>query len=505
MPFSWELLGNGFATALTPGNLLFALIGSIVGTLVGVLPGIGPTSGIAILLPLTTVLPPIPAIIMMAAIYYGAMYGGSTTAIVVNIPGEASSVPTAMDGYQLAKQGRAGPALAISAIASFVAGTLSLVGLTFFAPALASVALAFGPPEYFALMFMALSLVISLSGRALLKGFLGMTIGLLAAMIGMDPLTGAARLTFGIPALMAGVNFISVIIGLFAIGEVLVNVEREVAHIYETKLKTWLPLPTIEDLKVTWAAMVRSTGTGFFLGLLPGCSPAVTTFVAYDIEKRFSRRPEKFGQGAIEAVAAAEGANNSTCSGGFVPLFAFGIPSGPALAVLLGGFMMYGLQPGPRLFYENPELVWTVIASMYIGNAMLLVLNLPLVGMWARIAMIPFPILGPLIILFSVIGAYSVRYLIFDVWVALIFGVIGYLMRKFGFPLAPIVLASVLAQMLETSLKQSLSISLGSPLIFFTRPISAAFMLLGLIVVARGLWAQYRGRAVELADEGGEA
>ncbi|QGP92911.1 Tripartite tricarboxylate transporter TctA family protein [Neomoorella glycerini] len=499
MSFSWSYLLHGFYLAFTPLNLLYALIGSVVGTLVGVLPGIGPTSAIAILLPLTTVLPPIPAIIMMAAIYYGAMYGGSTTAIVVNIPGEASSVPTAMDGYQLARQGRGGPALGVAAISSFVAGTLSLVGLTFFAPLLANVALAFGPPEYFALMFMALSLVISLSGRALLKGLIATALGLLVAMIGLDPLTGEARLTFGTVSLMAGVNFISVIIGLFAIGEVLVNVERAVASIYENKIRDWLP--TKEDLKQSWGAMLRSSVIGFFLGLLPGCSPAVTTFIAYDAEKKVSKRPHLFGHGAIEGVAAAEGANNATCSGGFVPLFSFGIPSGPALAVLLGGFMMYGLQPGPMLFKENPDLVWAVIASMYLGNVILLVLNLPLVGLWARIALIPFPILGPMIILFSVIGAYSVRFLMFDVWVALIFGVLGYLMRKLGFPLAPMVLATVLAQMLETSLKQSLVLSNGSPLIFFTRPIAAVFMLLAVVMIAWGLWLQFSGRGAELAAD----
>ncbi|NLE75642.1 MAG: tripartite tricarboxylate transporter permease, partial [Chloroflexi bacterium] len=465
----------------------------------GVLPGIGPTSGIAILLPLTLVLPPAPALIMMAAIYYGAMYGGSTTAIVVNIPGEASSVPTAIDGYELAKQGRAGPALGISAISSFVAGTLGLVGLTFFAPALASVALSFGPPEYFALMFMGLSLVISLSGRALLKGLAAAIFGLLVMTIGLDPLTGSARLTFGSVELMAGVNFISVIIGLFAIGEVLVNVEQRVSHIYETKKLGWLP--TWQDIRESAAAMIRSSFIGFFLGLLPGCAPAVTTFVAYDVERRVSRRPERFGHGAIDGVAAAEGANNATCSGGFVPLFAFGIPSGPALAVLLGGLMMYGLQPGPMLFKENPQLVWTVIASMYIGNAMLLVLNLPLVGMWARIALLPFPILGSLIVVFSVIGAYAVRYLMFDVWVALIFGVIGYLMRKLQFPLGPMVLATVLAQMLETSLKQSLILSHGSPLIFFTRPISAALMLFALFTIGRSLWSQWQGRLLPVVSD----
>jgi putative tricarboxylic transport membrane protein len=502
MLFSWDFLMQGFSIALSPMNLLWALVGCLVGTLIGVLPGIGPTSGIAILLPLTTVLPPTSAIIMMAAIFYGAMYGGSTTAIVVNIPGEASSVPTAIDGYELAKQGRGGPALGIAAISSFVAGTLSLVGLTFFAPVLANFALAFGPPEYFALMFMGLSLVISLSGRALLKGVIAMALGLVASLVGQNPLTGVARLTFGSMELMAGVNFISVIIGLFAISEVMMNVEQHVARIYEMKVRDWMP--TWADVKQCWGAMLRSTGVGFFLGLLPGCAPAVTTFVAYDIEKRVSKHPEKFGHGAIEGVAAPEGANNATTSGGFVPLFAFGLPTGPALAVLLGGLMMYGLQPGPMLFKENPQFVWAVIASMYIGNVILLILNLPLVGWWARIALIPFPILGPLIILFSVIGAYSVRYLLFDVWVALIFGVIGYLMRKLGFPIAPMVLATVLAQMLETSLQQSLLISQGSPLIFFTRPIAAVFMGLAILSIVRGVWLQIRTRAPEVALEEGE-
>jgi putative tricarboxylic transport membrane protein len=436
---------------------------------------------------------------MMAAIYYGAMYGGSTTAIVVNIPGEASSVPTALDGYELAKQGRAGPALAIAAISSFVAGTLSLAGLTLFAPVLSEFALLFGPPEYFALMFMGLSLVISLSGQALLKGLIGASMGLMISLIGQNPLTGAARLTFGIQELMAGVNFISVIIGLFALGEVFANVEKKITLILEKKKIDWMP--TMADINRCWGAMLRSTVVGFFLGLLPGCAPAVTTFVAYDLEKRVSKHPEQFGKGAIEGVAAPEGANNATCSGGFVPLFAFGLPTGPALAVLLGGFMMYGLQPGPLLFKEQPEFVWAVIASMYIGNVICLILNLPLVGMWARIALIPFPILGPLIIMFSVIGAYSIRFLMFDVWVALVFGVIGYVMRKFRFPMAPLVLASVLAQMLETSLSQSLVISRGSPLIFFTRPIAAVFMALAILSIIRGFWVQIKyGRPEALVE-----
>src|SRR3990172_69369 len=315
MLFSWEFLIQGFADALTWSNLLWALIGCLVGTLIGVLPGIGPSAGIAVLLPLTTMIPPTSGIIMMAAIYYGAMYGGSTTAIVVNIPGEASSVPTAIDGYEMAKQGRAGAALGISAISSFVAGTLGLVGLTFFAPLLANFALAFGPPEYFALMFIGLSLLIILSLTA------------------QPPLTGPAPLTFGVVDLMAGLNFISIIIGLFAVSEVMINVERAATHIYATKIHGWMP--TWAEIRQCTGTMLRSSGIGFFLGLLPGCAPAVTTFIAYDVEKRISKTPERFGKGAIEGVAAPEGANNATSSGGFVPLFAFGLPTGPALAVLL--------------------------------------------------------------------------------------------------------------------------------------------------------------------------
>jgi putative tricarboxylic transport membrane protein len=499
MGFSFDYLLQGFATALTFQNLFWALVGCFIGTLVGVLPGIGPVSGIAILLPLTTVLPPTSAIIMMAAIYYGAMYGGSTTAIVVNIPGEASSVPTAIDGYEMAKQGKAGPALAISAIASFVAGTLSVIALTLFAPMLAEFAVVFGPPEYFALMFMGLSLVISLSGRALLKGVISMALGLAAALIGQDPLTGAARLTFGTVTLNAGVDFISVIVGLFAISEVMINVEQRIVAISEMDISNWMP--TWADITQCKWTMLRATGVGFFLGLLPGCAPSVTTFVAYDLEKRVSKHPERFGKGAIEGVAAPEAANNATSTAGFVPLFSFGLPTAPSMAVMLGGLMMYGLQPGPMLFAQNPQFVWAVIASMYIGNVMLLILNLPLVGMWAKICKIPFYILGPLIVFCAMVGTYSIRFQPFDVWVMLGFGVLGYFMRKLGFPVAPMVLASVLAQMLETSLGQALLISQGSPLIFFTRPISAVFMALALLSIGRGIWAQVRAQAPEVVIE----
>ena len=502
MGFSFEYLLNGFAIALTWQNLFWALVGCFIGTLVGVLPGIGPVSGIAILLPLTTVLPATSAIIMMASIYYGAMYGGSTTAIVVNIPGEASSVPTAMDGYEMAKQGKAGPALAISAIGSFVAGTLSVIALTLFAPMLAEFAVVFGPPEYFALMFMGLSLVISLSGRALLKGIISMAIGLTAALIGQDPLTGAARLTFGFPTLLAGVDFISVIVGLFAISEVMINVEQRIVAISEMEIKNWMP--TWADTKKCGWTMIRATGVGFFLGLLPGCAPSVTAFVAYDVEKRFSKHPEEFGHGAIQGVCAPESANNATSTAGFVPLFSFGLPTAPSMAVLLGGLMMYGLQPGPLLFVQSPDFVWAVIASMYIGNVMLLVLNLPLVGMWAKIVRIPFYILGPMIVFCALVGTYSLRFQVFDIWMMTLFGVIGYFMRKLGFPIAPMVLASVLAQMLETAMGQALLISQGSPLIFFTRPISLVFMVLAFLSIGRGLWAQLKAKAPEVVTDDAE-
>ena len=371
------------------------------------------------------------------------------------------------------------------------------MGLTFFAPTLAGFALAFGPAEYFSLMFMGLSLVISLSGKALLKGFISMALGLMAALIGQDPLTGATRLTFGSAKLNAGVDFISVIVGSSRSLKSMVNVEQKITTISQRKIEHWMP--TWADIKQCTGTMVRCTAVGFGLGLLPGCAPSVTAFVAYDLEKRLSKHPERFGKGAIEGVAAPEGANNATSTAGFVPLFSFGLPTAPSMAVLLGGLMMYGLQPGPMLFKENPQFVWAVIASMYIGNVMLLVLNLPLVGMWARICTIPFYILGPLIVFFSVLGTYSIRFVALDVWIMLIYGVIGYFMRRLGFPVAPMVLASILAQMLETSLGQSLLISRGSPLIFFTRPIAAIFMGLAFLSIGRGIWQQVRFKSLERA------
>ena len=462
----------------------------MLGTLVGVLPGIGPTSGIAILLPLTAFLPPTPAIIMLAAIYYGAMYGGSTTAILVNIPGEVASVVTTLDGYQMALQGRAGPALAISAISSFVAGTLGLVGLSFFAPPLADFALRIGPPEYFGLVILAFSVVVSLSGASLVKGLSAAALGALIALVGLDPMSGARRFAYGTSTLLGGIDFIAVIIGLFAITEVLLGVERAAAAVSLAPLGKLMPRWV--EIKQCLGTMVRATGVGFTLGLLPGCTPGAISFISYDVERRVSKTPERFGKGAIEGVAAPEGANNATTSAGFVPLFALGIPATPALAVVLSGLMIYGLQPGPLLFEKQPQFVWTVIASMYVGNVMLLVLNLPLVGLWARLCRIPYALMAPLILMFSVLGAYSVRNSFADVGMALGFGLLGYAMAKLGYPTAPLVLALILTPMLESGLRQSLSMAHGSPAIFLTRPIALILMAAGVILTTLTLVSRSR-------------
>jgi putative tricarboxylic transport membrane protein len=485
-----SFLAQGFALALTPQNLMFALIGSVLGTLVGVLPGLGPTSGIAILLPLTSFLPPTPAIIMLAAIYYGAMYGGSTTAILVNIPGEVASVVTTIDGYQMAQQGRAGPALAIAALSSFAAGTLGLVGLTFFAPILADGALRIGPPEYFGLVILAFSVVVSMSGASLVKGLSAAAVGALVALVGLDPMSGVRRFAYGSTTLLGGVDFIAVIIGLFAITEVLLGVEKAIRSVSLVPLGRLMP--RWDELRACAATVLRASGVGFFLGLLPGCTPGAISFISYDIEKRLSRTPERFGRGAIEGVAAPEGANNATTSGGFVPLLALGIPATPALAVLLSGLMIYGLQPGPLLFEKQPQFVWTIIASMYVGNVMLLILNLPLVGLWARLVKVPYALMAPLILIFSVLGAFSVRNSFADVGMALGFGALGYAMVKLGYPTAPLVLALILTPMLESGLRQSLSMAHGSPLIFVTRPIAVILIGAGLALTTWSLLARRR-------------
>lgn len=490
-------LANGFGAALSPTNLSMAALGALLGTLVGVLPGLGPTAAIAILFPLTAVLPPVPAIIMLAGIYYGAMYGGSTTAILLNIPGEVASVPTCLDGYPLARQGKGGVALGIAAIGSFFAGTLGVVALTFFAPFLAEQALRFGPPEYFGLMVLAFTVVASLSGGALVKGFSMAVLGYFISLIGLGPATAEPRFTFGWAPLMAGVDLIALVVGLFAISEVFLGLEEARVAIAQRIGKVF---PGLADLRRAFPAILRGTGIGFLLGLLPGCAPGVTVFLAYDVEKKLSTSPERFGRGAVEGVAAPEAANNATSSAGFIPLMALGIPASPPLAVLLGGLLVYGLQPGPLLFQRNPDFVWTVIASFYIGNGILLILNLPLIGMWVWLTRIPYGILGPVILLLSFLGAYSVRNSLFDVAVSLVFGAVGYFLRKYRWPLAPLLLAYILGPLLEKYLLQSLSMSGGSFLIFFQRGLSLALLAGAALLLATSLaLGRHAGQQVRAA------
>ncbi|MHB0871240.1 MAG: tripartite tricarboxylate transporter permease [Chloroflexota bacterium] len=483
-------LGLGFSVALTPENLFYCFLGSLIGTLIGVLPGIGPTAGIAILIPVTAGLDPTTAIIMMAGIYYGSMYGGSTTAILISTPGEAASVPTTLDGYQMARQGRAGSALGMAAISSFIAGTVSIVLLMLLAPPLASMALAFGPSEYFSLMTMGLVIIISLAGKSLVKGLIAGMFGMFISTIGLDPMTGQNRLAFGTVELMGGIDFISVVVGLFAIPEVLSNMEGDVLRVYDTKLKNiW---PTLEDWKRSAGALWRSSFLGFFIGVLPGASAAVASFIAYDVEKKCSKHPELFGTGVIEGVAAPEGANNSASGGGMVPLLTLGIPASAPLAVLMGALMIHGLRPGPLLFQQDPRFVWGLIASMYIGNVVLLVLNLPLVGLWAKLVKVPYPALAPTVLILCIVGAYGVRNNLFDVWVTLAFGVLGYLMRKLDYPSAPVVLALILSPMMEKSLRQALIISNGSLDIFFSRPMSLALLLLATASIVFSVYSRVK-------------
>ncbi len=490
----------GFHVALSPQNLLFCFVGVTFGTLIGVLPGIGPVTGVAILIPITYGLSATTAIITMAGVYYGAMYGGSTTSILINVPGESASVVTCLDGYQMARKGRAGPALGMAAFSSFIAGTFAVVLLTFLAPPLAKVALSFGPPEYFALTFMGLTLVTSLSGESMLKGIMSGVFGLIVACVGVDAISGEERFTFGNIYLLDGMGFIGVAVGLFAVAEVLVNLEEPMEQVFvQTKLSLRTLFPNLQDWKDSLGPIGRSSLLGFFIGVLPGAGATIASFMSYAMEKKLSKHPEKFGTGIIEGVAAPEGANNAAAGGAMVPLLTLGIPGSGTTAVLLGALLIHGLRPGPLLFQNNPEFVWGVIASMYIGNVMLLVLNLPLVGIWASMLRVPYRILMPLIITISAVGVFATDNNIFDMWVMFAFGIIGYLMRKLDFPAAPAVLGLVLGPLVERSLRQSLTISHGDLSIFFTRPISAVLTICALLSlfspVVRAVW-QSRGKSL---------
>ena len=475
----WDAMQLGLATALQPMNLLYCFIGVFVGTLIGVLPGIGPSGAIAILMPATFNIPSVSAIIILAGIYYGAMYGGSTTSILVNIPGEAASVVTCIDGYQMARQGRAGPALGIAAFGSFIAGILGIVLLAFLAPSLAQVALDFGPSEFFSLMILGLTLVIYLGSTSILKALMMATLGIILGCVGQDPILGVSRLTYGVELLLDGVNLIPVIMGLFGISEVLINLEKEgKREIYETKIKGLLP--SRDDWKMSIKPITRGSFLGFFLGIVPGGGALLASFTSYAIEKKFSKHPERFGKGAIEGVAGPESANNAGTMGAMVPLLTLGIPSNVAMALLLAALMIHGTPPGPLLIQNHPDLFWGILASMIMGNLLLLLLNLPLIGMWVKVLNVPYKVLFPLIIMFCLIGAYSVNLNVIDIVIMLFFGGLGYLMKKYEYDGAPLILAFVLGPMMETALRQSLIISKGSFNIFISRPYSLIALLTAL-------------------------
>jgi putative tricarboxylic transport membrane protein len=460
-------LGQGFAVALQPVNLLYCFIGVFIGTLVGVLPGIGPVSAMSLLLPVTLSGTPEAGIIMMAGIYYGSMYGGSTTSILVNIPGEAASVVTCIDGHEMAKQGRAGPALGMAALASFAAGTFAVLALMLVAPSLARVAIAFGPPEYFSLMLLGLTILSFLSQGSMAKSLLMAAVGLVLGLIGMDQITAQPRLTFDRLELLDGVGLVPIVMGLFGVAEILSNLEQEQKRelIQANIGSLW---PSLADWAASKWAILRGTVLGFFLGILPGGGAVIASFASYALEKKMSRTPERFGKGAIEGVAGPEAANNAAAGGAFIPLMTLGIPPNVVMALLLGAFIIHGLQPGPLLMVQKPELFWGIVASMYIGNVMLLVLNMPLIGMWVQVLKVPYSVLFPLILMFCIVGVFASGNAVFDVFVMVVFGVLGYLMRKFGYEPAPMVLAFVLGPMLEN----------GDFTIFVERPISAVCIIL---------------------------
>ncbi len=497
--FDFAGLLQGFQIALSPVNLLWCFIGSVLGTAVGVLPGLGPAATIALLLPVSMKMgSPITAIILMSGIFYGAMYGGSTTSILLNLPGEAASVVTCIDGHQMAKRGRAGAALGVAAIGSFIAGTVGVIGLTMMVPPLAEFALKFGPPEYVALTVLGLLLATYLAGTSPLRGLTMAIVGLILGSVGLDPLSGAVRFDFGIPDLQSNIDFVTIAMGLFGVGEILVSLEQsEAASILTTKIKN--VFPTVADLARSGWAMFRGSVIGFLVGILPGGGAVLSSLISYAVEKKVSKHPEEFGHGAIEGVAGPEAANNSAASSSFIPLLTLGIPGNASTAMIFAALLIHGITPGPFLLKEHAPVFWGVVASMYIGNVMLLVLNLPLVGMWAQLLKVPYAFMAPMIMILTLVGVYSVNNSVFDIWVMLIMGVFGYLARKLKFDLGPLLLAFVLGPIMERSLRQALLMSHGSFGIFFTRPISGVLLGVAVLCVLGNLAAALRAKPKAVA------
>ncbi|WNC16065.1 tripartite tricarboxylate transporter permease [Brevibacillus brevis] len=506
---AFHYLLGGFATAMQWQNLIFAFVGVLIGTVVGVLPGIGPISGVALLIPVTASLtgglPPedaaTSAIILLAGVYYGAMYGGSTTSILLNTPGESSSVVTVLDGYPMAKQGRAGVALAIAAIGSFVAGIVSLIGLVFLAEPLSNVALKLSPADEFSLMILGLCALSGLAGKSVTKALIMTVFGLLLATIGMDNVSGVARFTFDMPELYSGLEFLTIAVGVFALGEVFKTIlEKDVNDGEIAKISRILP--TKQDLKESAGPIIRGSLVGFFKGIVPGSGATLASFLAYLLEKKISKNPEKFGKGAIAGVAAPESANNAASGGAMIPLLTLGIPGTGTTAVLMGALIMYNVQPGPLLFDEHPSIAWGLIASMFIGNLMLLILNMPLVKVFAKLIETPPKYLIPMIVAISIFGVYAVRVSVFDLVLLLICGVVGYFLAKNDFPMAPLVLGLVLGPMIENNLRRALTTSNGDFSIFIEKPVSLIFLIIAVLWITVPLIMKMRGKKVVVNVEG---
>ncbi|MHC1759959.1 MAG: tripartite tricarboxylate transporter permease [Negativicutes bacterium] len=489
----------GLGEAMSPTNLFFCLLGVTFGMLIGVLPGIGPAAGTAILLPLTFGMSPIAAIIMLSGIFYGAMYGGTITSVLINTPGEAASSITCLDGYPLAQQGRAGVALGVAGIGSFFGGMVSIIGLAFIGPPLARLALKFGPPEFFSLMVLGMTMVIGLIGKSVLRGLLAAILGLNLALIGMDPMSGVVRFSFDILELASGLDFIPLVMGMFGLSEIILTLESELKSEKPAPIKGLLPRR--EEWGPVMKAIVRGTGIGFFLGLLPGNNAVIPTIISYSVEKRMAKDPSRFGKGALEGVAGPETANNAFSGAALIPLFTLGIPGSPTIAILMGAFIMHGLMPGPQLFAKNPEFAWTVIASMFVGNAMLLFMNLPMAGFWAKMLLVPYKLLFPIVLAITIVGSYSVNNSMFDVGAMVIFGIVGYFLKKVEIPLAPVVLTFVLGRAMEDALLQSLTIYGGNFWGMFTRPLAGTFLVLSMVIVLGSVYAGMRNKKTGLASD----
>jgi putative tricarboxylic transport membrane protein len=490
----------GFGVALAPINLLWGFVGVTLGTAIGVLPGVGPALTVAMLLPLTTKIEPTGALIMFAGIYYGAMYGGSTTTILLNTPGESASIATALEGNKMAKRGRAGPALATSAIGSFVAGTIATVLLTLLAPVVVEFALKFGPTEYFALMVFAFVTVAAVLGASMVRGLTMLFLGLLFGLVGIDDQTGQMRFAFGVPELMDGIDVVVLAVGLFAVGEALYVAAYQSRQREELEKMSGSLMMSREDWRRSWPAWLRATAIGFPFGTIPAGGAEIPTFLSYALEKKLTKHPEEFGNGAIEGVAGPEAANNASSAGVLVPLLTLGIPTSATAAILLAAFQNYGLQPGPLLFQTQTTLVWGLIASMYIGNILLLILNLPLIGLWVKVLKIPRPMLYAGILVFATLGAYSLHQSVVDLVTLYVFGLLGFMMRRWGFPVAPAVIGLILGPLAESQFRRALAISQGDPSVFFTHPIAGALLLFtALLVLVPWIYKMIRERRARSA------